>query len=183
MPRGRKKVIDTNIVENNINNTGLTEVTTNPVHTDAKEEIYTSSPDGRYKFLKSEKDSDFLEIKTTRIPIIKHEGYTIAWPHDIEANTIPSMHAQGWEFVNPKNRGCSAASKKVVAGRTKAGEVAFHYAMEMRTEKYQEMMSRRTKARQEREVSMKLSPSAESNAIYGTEQMNFSREIVKPKMN
>lgn len=184
MPRGIKKIVDTNIVSNIIDNVRLPEVNANLTQNDTKinEEQYTSSPDGRYKFLKSEYDSDYLEDRTpTRIPQITREGYTIVWPHDIKAATIPFMRRQGWDFVDPRVPGCEEAAKRIVAGRTETGEIAFHYAMQMRTEDYNAMMSRKTRMRKEKEDNMKLSPSDQSNAIYGTEQMNFSREIVRPK--
>ena len=136
-----------------------------------EEKDYTISPDGKYKYLKSEFDSDRLEENNFNIPQINIPGWIVCWPHDLKANTIPYMFKKGWIFVNPKEKGCEEAARKIVAGRTQAGETAFHYAMKMPECKFRELQAREEKGRVNLLEGIKKAPSEETNAIYATEQM------------
>jgi len=139
-----------------------------------EEKAYTTSPDGKYKIPVSEFDSDRLEENEFSIPQIKIPGWVVSWPHDIKANSIPRMVDKGWIFVNPNEPGCEAAGRKVVAGRTQAGETAFHYAMKMLECKFKELQKREEGKRTDLLESVKKAPSTESNAIYATDQMKIN---------
>lgn len=144
------------------------------------EKKYTTSPDGKYKIPISEFDSDRLEENKFNIPQIKIPGWVVSWPHDLKANSIPHMVDQGWRFISPNEPGCEAVSRKVVAGRTQAGETAFHYAMKMPESKFKEMQAREEGERQDLLKAIQKAPSEESKAIYSTDQMKINnRGLVK----
>ncbi len=145
-------------------------------------EGYTMSPDGKYKIAISEYDSDRLEENRFNIPQIKIPGWVVIWPHDVRANSLDTLVKKGWQFVSPNEPGCEAAGRKIPAGRTQGGETAFHYAMKMPESKYKELMKREEAERAAMEEAIKRAPSAESKAIYGTEQMHFSRDVLGAKM-
>lgn len=134
---------------------------------------YTTSPDGKYKIPVSEYNSDRLEENQQNIPTITIPGWVVVWPHDIKPSTIQSMVNKGWQFVSSKEPGCEAAGRKIVAGRTAAGETAFHYAMKMPESKYKELTKREEEERKAYENSIKQTPNDKSSAIYATDDMKF----------
>lgn len=144
-----------------------------------EEENYTTSPDGKYKIPVLEFDSDRLEENKFNIPQLKIPGWVVAWPHDLKASSIPHMVDQGWLFVSPNEPGCEAAGRKVVAGRTQAGETAFHYAMKMPESKFKEMQAREERGRKNLLESIAKAPSEESSAIYATNEMKINRGLGK----
>lgn len=149
-----------------------------PANVDSIEEkAYTTSHDGKYKIPVSEFNSDRLEENKFNIPQIKIPGWVVAWPHDIKASSIPHMVDQGWLFISPNEPGCEAAGRKVVAGRTQAGETAFHYAMKMPESKFKELQAREERGRKNLLEGIAKAPSETSNAIYATDQMKLSRGL------
>lgn len=145
---------------------------------------YTESPDGRYKFLiKSEQNDDYLEDRTQNIPNVRIPGHVVCWPHDIKPNTIPLMDAKGWKFVPKHILQEQNADRRVVAGRNMAGEVCYHYAMYMPESKKKELDARESADRLAKLESMKIAPNPKEKAIYGTEQMDFSRGVLPSQAN
>lgn len=171
-----KKALDNLEIDNSVNSES------NEITSDSAEAIYTMSPDGKYKIYKSELHSDRLEENKTNIPQLNIPGWKIAWPHDIRANSIHNMIARGYTFVHPNDHSVNGARLKVPAGRTQTGEAAFHYAMKIPESKFKELMIREEQERAAQEDALKRNPSKESNAIYGTEQMHFSRDVLGAKM-
>ncbi len=143
----------------------------------AEEQEYTTSPDGKYKFLKpkSETHSDFLEETGTNIPYFTREGYVIVWPHDAKSATIPNMVRVGYEFVDPNTPGCENAHERPLARMMKDdGTPARHYAMQMSEGKFKEMKIREQDEIAAREHDLKLKPSTDSG-VYATDQMSMAQ--------
>lgn len=143
---------------------------------------YTTSPDGKYKFLKpkSVNHADLLEETSTNIPYFTRPGYIIVWPHDAKPSYIPSYIARGYEFVDPNTPGCENAIQQPLAGILKVdGSPARHYAMQISEEKFKEMKRIEQRKRDDFEAELKLKPSEKSDNIYGTGQTEYSKAYAK----
>lgn len=149
----------------------------------SSEEIYTVSPDGKYKIYKSDLHSDRLEENRQNIPTITIPGWVVAWPHDIKPNAIANAIAKGYQFIQENEPAASGKRLKIPAGRTSTGETAYHYAMKIPESKHREIMMREEAERSAQEEAIKRSPTGKSSdAIYATEQMHFSRDVLGAKM-
>lgn len=184
-----KSLDNKNTAVENVEN-GLVELSLSPLKdislSDAQsvntEPQYTESPDGKYKFLiKSEQNDDYLEDRTQNIPTVRIPGHVVYWPHDVKPYTLPRLLAKGWNFVPKHVLQEQNADRRVVAGRNQAGETCCHYAMYMSESKKKELDARESAERFGRLQSMKIAPSIDSQGIYGTEQMDFSRGVMTPK--
>lgn len=164
-------VVDDNIEQKK--EVAPTKVKKNEEHGD-----YTTSPDGKYRFLKpkSVNHADLLEERNTNIPYFQRPGYVIVWPHDAKPAYISSYIARGYEFVDPNTPGCENAIQQPLAGILRVdGTPARHYAMQISEEKFKEMKRIEQKVRDDHEASLKIKPSDKSGDIYGTGQTDFSR--------
>lgn len=175
-----KKVVDNKKLPNNLPESGLNELSPSLAPISPEEPVYTESPDGKYRILKSEFHSERLEENTTNIPVIKIPGWVVVWPHDVKPNTIHNMLARGWQFVRATDPGCEAAGRIISAGKNQALEPARHYAMKIPEAKFKELKMMEEQERALKEESLKNRPSNQSSEIYGTEQMKFSNNTATP---
>lgn len=175
-----KKAVDNKKLPTTLHVTGLNELSPSPASISPEEPAYTESPDGKYKFfIKSEQDSDYLDSHSTNIPAIKIPGWVVVWPHDVKPDTIHNMQAKGYQFVRETDPGCSAAGRIIHAGLDTAGKPARHYAMKIPEAKFKELKAREEKIRQELEGSLQVTPSKDTNQIYGTQEMQINNELAR----